>query len=142
MEDRNRRFHRIRRLSRFNRRQIIRARLQTRRRRRSVIVAALGKAVDVAAAAGSAAGIVRPARPPRSTAAHSPRLALDGASDIDPHSTYNTQGGTITFVCYEMLIKYKDNSTSDFEPMLASSWTASPDNKTYTFTTPVRRALS
>jgi peptide/nickel transport system substrate-binding protein len=32
-----------------------------------------------------------------------------------------------------MLIRYKGNSTSEYEPMLAESWETSPDNTTFTF---------
>lgn len=134
MSDPNKRFLEAIASSRFNRRRIIEEGLKAGAAT-TVIVAALGKAVDVAAAPTP-----RPMFPNPSAAMVDngtfTALTLDGAPDIDPHSTYITQGGAITFVCYEMLIKYKGNSTSEFEPMLASSWTASPDNKTYVFKIP------
>lgn len=57
-----------------------------------------------------------------------------GTSDIDPHSSYSTLGSAICFGVYEMLLKYKGASTDEYEPMLAESWEASPDNSTFTFT--------
>jgi peptide/nickel transport system substrate-binding protein len=60
----------------------------------------------------------------------------DGSPDIDPHSTYVTIGSVFCLACYEMLIQYKGESTSEFAPMLAESWEVSPDNATYTFKIP------
>ncbi len=60
----------------------------------------------------------------------------DGSPDIDPHSTYVTIGSVFCLACYEMLIQYKGESTSEFAPMLAESWEASPDNTTFTFKIP------
>lgn len=60
----------------------------------------------------------------------------DGSPDIDPHSSYVTIGGVINLITYEMLIQYKGGSTSEFAPMLAQSWEASPDNTTFTFVLP------
>jgi len=59
-----------------------------------------------------------------------------GASDIDPHSSYETIGSAVCLGCYEMLLQYKGDSTSEFAPMLAESWEASADNATYTFHLP------
>lgn len=58
----------------------------------------------------------------------------DGSPDIDPHSSYVTIGSVVCLGCYEMLIQYSGASTSEFAPMLAQSWEASPDNSTFTFT--------
>ena len=134
MEDRNRQFIDSLASSRFNRRQIIERGFRYGAAT-SVIVGALGGAVDVSAAPAQQAAVLAAQSAPFDSGTFT-GLMLDGAPDIDPHSTYVTQGGTITFVCYEMLIKYKGASTSEYEPMLASSWTASDDHKTYTFTLP------
>ena len=60
----------------------------------------------------------------------------DGSPDIDPHSSYVTIGSVVCLACYEMLIQYKGESTSEFAPMLAESWEASADNSSYTFKIP------
>jgi peptide/nickel transport system substrate-binding protein len=57
----------------------------------------------------------------------------DGSPDIDPHSSYVTIGSVVCLGCYEMLIQYKGDSTSEFAPMLAESWESSADNSTHTF---------
>lgn len=61
-------------------------------------------------------------------------LILSGAEDIDPHSSYSTLGSVIGLGVYEMLIQYKGDSTSEYDPMLAESWEAAPDNTSVTFT--------
>ena len=58
---------------------------------------------------------------------------VDGASDIDPHSSYTTYGAVICYAAYDMLVEYKGLSTTEYQPMLAESWTASDDQTTYTF---------
>ena len=57
-----------------------------------------------------------------------------GTEDIDPHYSYATLSSTVALAVYEMLVKYKDNSTSEVEGMLAKSWEVSEDQSTYTFT--------
>ena len=59
-----------------------------------------------------------------------------GAADVDPQYTYSTVGSMICLGCYEMLIRYKGDSTSEYDSMLAESWEAAPDNKTFTFKIP------
>src|SRR5215212_2916181 len=56
-----------------------------------------------------------------------------GWADIDPHSAYDNAAAGIIWMVYDMLIQYKGESTSEYEPMLAESWEASPDNSTFTF---------
>src|SRR3954470_11306931 len=60
-------------------------------------------------------------------------IFTSGVTDCDPHSNYSTYGAVVTLACYDMLINYKDLSTTEYEPMLAESWTASEDLTTYTF---------
>ncbi|MFM9108785.1 MAG: ABC transporter substrate-binding protein [Chloroflexota bacterium] len=57
-----------------------------------------------------------------------------GTEDIDPHYSYATLSSTIAYLAYEMLVRYKDASTDEFEGMLARSWEISEDQSTYTFT--------
>ena len=57
----------------------------------------------------------------------------DGSPDIDPHSSYITIGSVVCLGSYEMLIQYAGASTSEFAPMLAQTWEASPDNSAFTF---------
>lgn len=52
---------------------------------------------------------------------------------LDPALDYETAGGEILQNVYETLVTYKGNSLSEFEPLLAESWTLSDDGKTYTF---------
>jgi peptide/nickel transport system substrate-binding protein len=63
-------------------------------------------------------------------------MIAEGTADVDPHSTYSTVGSEVCLGCYEMLIQYKGDSTSEYAPMLAESWDAAADNKTFTFKLP------
>ncbi|MFM8595348.1 MAG: hypothetical protein ACKOCK_13310, partial [Chloroflexota bacterium] len=56
-----------------------------------------------------------------------------GTEDIDPHYSYATLSSTIALLVYEMLLVYKDDSSSEIEGMLAESWEANEDNSEYTF---------
>ena len=51
----------------------------------------------------------------------------------DPDIFYEIEGNAVVTSVYEGLVKY-DNGTSKIVPAIASSWTVSPDGKTYTFT--------
>ncbi len=59
-----------------------------------------------------------------------------GIPDIDPHYAYNNAAQSVILGPYEMLIQYKGDTTDQYEPMLAESWEASPDNSTFTFKLP------
>ncbi len=89
------------------------------------------------ASAGTARGLT-PLRAARQDASSGTLTLIitAGTNDIDPHSTYTTIGSAVSLACYEMLIQYKGESTDEYEPMLAQSWEASPDNSTFTFTLP------
>jgi peptide/nickel transport system substrate-binding protein len=52
-------------------------------------------------------------------------LATGAVADLDPHSAYDNQAS--------MLLRLKGASTSEFVPMLADSWEASPDHTSVTF---------
>lgn len=55
------------------------------------------------------------------------------ADYLDPAVDYETAGGAIIENVYEGLVGYKGESMSEFEPVLATSWTVSPDGLVYTF---------
>ena len=90
-------------------------------------------------ASAAPSGIVNPRRlrPQEGQATGTFTMIRDsGAPDLDPHSAYNNVAAAILLGCYDMLIQFKGDSTTEYEPMLASSWEASPDNSTFTFTIP------
>src|ERR1700712_5269314 len=58
----------------------------------------------------------------------------DPGQPPDPDIYYAGQGLILTTNTYEGLLSYKGGTaTPTLEPSLATSWTASPDNKTFTF---------
>lgn len=59
-----------------------------------------------------------------------------GTNDVDPHSTYTTLGSMVCLGAYEMLVRYKGDSTLEYEPVLAESWEINADLTSYTFTLP------
>ncbi len=52
-------------------------------------------------------------------------------TDLDPHVSGNGVSNSITNTMYECLVTFDEDS--NIIPMLAESWSASEDNKTYTF---------
>ncbi len=63
------------------------------------------------------------------------RLAFSyDPGSLDPDVFYGAEGANITLATYEGLLRYKGDSSTDIEPLLATSWTASADGLTYTFT--------
>ncbi|MCC6313547.1 MAG: ABC transporter substrate-binding protein [Thermomicrobiales bacterium] len=56
-----------------------------------------------------------------------------GTEDFDPHYSYATLSSTIAMCLYDMLIRYKGDSTTEIEPMLAESWEANEDQSVVTF---------
>jgi peptide/nickel transport system substrate-binding protein len=52
---------------------------------------------------------------------------------LDPAWHYDTSSATAIFNIYETLVFYDGASVDKFVPMLAESWTVSPDGSTYTF---------
>jgi peptide/nickel transport system substrate-binding protein len=80
-----------------------------------------------------------PTTAPTSAAAQvkNPDTLIDGEisdpQSLDPAWAYDTASGLVIFNVYETLIFPKKDSYSDYVPMLATSWTISPDGKTYTF---------
>jgi len=58
---------------------------------------------------------------------------IGGPESLDPAWAYDTASGEVIFNVYETLLFPKKGATTDFVPMLATSWDVSPDGKTYTF---------
>jgi peptide/nickel transport system substrate-binding protein len=58
---------------------------------------------------------------------------IGGPESLDPAWAYDTASGEVIFNVYETLLFPKKDTTTDFVPMLATSWDVSPDGKTYTF---------
>lgn len=71
------------------------------------------------------------------TAATSPSTTLHLAylgdmSTPDPDVFYDIEGNTVILSVYQGLVDYAPNSTT-IEPVLATTWTVTPDGMTYTF---------
>ena len=61
-------------------------------------------------------------------------IVRDGSSpDIDPHTAYDNLSSMLFLGLYDMLVRYKDSSTDEIEPMLAESWQTSDDGMAVTF---------
>ena len=56
----------------------------------------------------------------------------DPSGGIDPDVFYDVEGGSIMLSVYNTLVTYAPGTTN-IVPDLATSWTVSPDGKTYTF---------
>jgi len=52
---------------------------------------------------------------------------------LDPAYAYDTASGEIIQAVYETLIFWKGESTTEFDPILATEWNVSADGKTYRF---------
>ena len=78
-------------------------------------------------------GVHKLARQQGTTTGTFTMLRDGGAPDLDPHYQYNNANAAILLATTEMLIQYKGESTFDYDPMLAESWEASADNKTFSF---------
>jgi peptide/nickel transport system substrate-binding protein len=52
---------------------------------------------------------------------------------LDPHVTFSTPGWGIVQQVYQSLVNYNGSSFTSFVPVLAKSWTVSPDGFNYTF---------
>ncbi|ACZ39626.1 ABC transporter substrate-binding protein [Sphaerobacter thermophilus] len=56
-----------------------------------------------------------------------------GVPDLDPQSAYDNVASSLFLATYEMLIRFKGESTFEFEPMLAKSWEHNDDYTEFTF---------
>jgi ABC-type transport system substrate-binding protein len=54
-------------------------------------------------------------------------LATGAIATLDPHTAYDNQASMLFLGAYEMLLRLKGESTSDFATMLAESWEVSED---------------
>lgn len=99
----------------------------------SPAISALLAVAPASAAARPRSNVARLPRPQEAGRGTFTVLISSGTPDIDPHYSYTTLSSTIALAAYEMLLQYRGDSTSEFEPMLAESWEASADQSTYTF---------
>ncbi len=83
--------------------------------------------------AGAAAQEASPAAEAATSSGTFTVLATGSIATLDPHAAYDNQASMLFLGAYEMLLRLKGESTSEFAPMLAESWEASEDQSTYTF---------
>jgi len=60
-------------------------------------------------------------------------LATGAIASLDPHVAYDNQASMLFLGAYEMLLRLKEDSTSEFSPMLAQSWESNADQTSFTF---------
>lgn len=58
---------------------------------------------------------------------------IGGPASMDPAYSYDTASGEIIQSVYETLLFFDGESTTEFEPVLATEWTVSSDGMTYRF---------
>jgi peptide/nickel transport system substrate-binding protein len=103
------------------------------RRIQAIAVACAVAALTLAACGGSNSGGGKPNAAPTDKVLHLSFLQ-DPGQPPDPDIFYASQGLLLTTNIYEGLLQYKANtSTAELEPLLATEWTKSPDNKVFTF---------
>jgi peptide/nickel transport system substrate-binding protein len=96
--------------------------------------AAAALAIGVTACGGGSGGSGSTSSGPAGT---SPTLVVETAfvlKTLDPARMFEPTGLMIDHVLYDTLLTYKGSDVSKPVPGLATSWTASADAKTYTFT--------
>lgn len=98
------------------------------------VIVGLMASVPAAAAAPAPSGRTSLPRPQDGGGGTFTYLRDGSSPDIDPHYAYNNAPQSIILGIYEMLIQYKNDTTDQFDPMLAQSWDASADQSTFTFT--------
>jgi peptide/nickel transport system substrate-binding protein len=103
--------------------------------RRLRLGAALAAVVlTLSACGGSDSGSSTPNAAPTDKVLHLSFLQ-DPGQPPDPDIFYAGQGLLLTTNTYEGLLQYKAGTDkAELEPLLATEWTASPDNKVFTFT--------
>ncbi len=108
--------------------------IKTNRRLRPAAVTLAATAL-VAGACGSSTASSGPSSASLAvSSSHTINLAFGADMQVpDPDIFYEIEGNAVVTSVYEGLVKY-DNGTSKIVPAIASSWTVSPDGKTYTFT--------
>jgi peptide/nickel transport system substrate-binding protein len=109
--------------------------MSTYPRRRGFALLAAGAAtiLTVAGCGGSDSGGGTPNAAPTDKVLHVSFLQ-DPGQPPDPDIFYAGQGLLLTTNIYEGLLQYKGGTDkAELEPLLATAWTASPDNKVFTF---------
>ncbi|OKH75985.1 ABC transporter substrate-binding protein [Mycobacterium sp. SWH-M1] len=90
--------------------------------------------LTLSACGGSDSGSSTPNAAPTDKVLHLSFLQ-DIGQPPDPDIYYAGQGLLLTTNTYEGLLQYKGGTEKpEFEPLLATKWTVSPDNRVYTFT--------
>ncbi|NMM88797.1 ABC transporter substrate-binding protein [Rhodococcus sp. SRB_17] len=105
----------------------------TAKRRSIAAVAVISAVALTAAGCGGSSGSATASKP---STDHVLRLSFlqDPGQPPDPDIFYSGQGLVLTQNTYEGLLRYKPGTeTPTLEPLLATEWTASPDNKVFTF---------
>jgi peptide/nickel transport system substrate-binding protein len=94
----------------------------------------IGVLAIIAAGCGSSSGPRAPSSGALgASSSHTLNLAFGADMQVpDPDIFYEIEGNAVVTSVYEGLVKYANGSTT-IVPALASSWTISPDGKTYTF---------
>lgn len=96
--------------------------------------AASNATTSSSSASSAAAAAATPATPRATGALRTGGTPINGGdftiafptstADLDPQSAYDNQASCVFFGVYEMLLRLKGNSTFEYEPMLAKSWTS------------------
>jgi peptide/nickel transport system substrate-binding protein len=104
------------------------------RRLKAVSVLAAAAALVLSGCGGEDSGSSTPSAAPTDKVLHLSFLQ-DPGQPPDPDIFYAGQGLLLTTNTYEGLLQYKAGTDKpELEPLLATEWTASPDNKVFTFT--------
>lgn len=103
------------------------------------VVASVGAMGMLLAGCGSTGTATNPSTTSGTASAGQPReggsIQLDSVTnwkDLDPALNYDTTSNELVSEMYDTLVTYKKN-TAQIIPHLATSWSVSPDGKTYTF---------
>jgi peptide/nickel transport system substrate-binding protein len=101
-------------------------------KKRSLLGLAAGVGAVALVLTGCGAGTTTSSSSSGSTTLH---MALSGdMSTLDPSTVYQFEGNQVLTAVYEGLLQYKDDSSSEIQPLLASKYDVSADGLTYTFT--------
>jgi peptide/nickel transport system substrate-binding protein len=112
----------------------MRCRRPIRTRQVSISALTIGVVAIIATACGSSSRAHGPSSASLAvSSSHTLNLAFGADMQVpDPDIFYEIEGNAVVTSVYEGLVKYANGSTA-IVPALASSWTISPDGKTYTF---------
>jgi peptide/nickel transport system substrate-binding protein len=90
------------------------------------MLAAIAVAVSVAGCGGSTVASQSPGETLRLAFSYDP-------GSLDPDVFMNGEGMSVVQAAYEGLVQYRGDSSTEIDPLLATSWDISPDRLTYTF---------